>query len=91
MRDEKDPGTLEMPLPRHRGRPPKYDRPMTAADRAAMYRLRRKTEAYKVSSDPDELAQLSDVVLLDRLRMEMGDGNKRLVKALLSEIARRHT
>lgn len=91
MRDERDPGTMEMPLPRRRGRPPKYERPMTAAERAAMYRLRQVTESCRVTTDPAELATLSDVILLNRLRKDMADGYKRNVKAILAEIARRHT
>ncbi|UNU12602.1 hypothetical protein [Xanthomonas translucens] len=91
MRDEKDPGTLEMPLPRKRGRPIKYDRAMTPAERAAMYRINRKTLAYKVSVDDAELVHLSDAVLLDRLRMDIADGHKLGVKAMLKELSRRHT
>jgi hypothetical protein len=38
MRDDEDPGTLEMKLPRKRGRPPKHGVAMTEAQRASSYR-----------------------------------------------------
>jgi hypothetical protein len=38
MRDDEDPGTLEMKLPRKRGRPPKHGVAMTEAQRASSHR-----------------------------------------------------
>ena len=45
MRDEQDPGTLELMLPRKRGRPPTFGYAMTDAQRAARYRARRAGQA----------------------------------------------
>jgi hypothetical protein len=45
MRDDKDPGTLELTLPRKRGRPPKFGYAMSDAQRAARYRARRAGQA----------------------------------------------
>ncbi len=45
MRDEQDPGTLELTLPRKRGRPPTFGYAMTDAQRAARYRARRAGQA----------------------------------------------
>jgi hypothetical protein len=61
MRDEKDPGTLEMPLKRHRGRPPIGDQAMSAADRAFRYRQRRRRDLSPVN-------EKTDVLLVDGLK-----------------------
>ncbi|WP_160330907.1 hypothetical protein [Xanthomonas massiliensis] len=62
MRDEKDPGTLEMSLPRKRGRPPKHaSGPMDPAARAREYRFRRKFCV-------DPVDTMSDASLFDSLR-----------------------
>jgi hypothetical protein len=65
MRDEKDPGTLEMPLPRKRGRPPKLESgPMSPATRAWLYRRRRR-------NDLSDLKDKSDASLIDAIKRSM--------------------
>ncbi|MFN6505673.1 hypothetical protein, partial [Xanthomonas translucens] len=61
MRDEKDRGTLEMPLPRKRGRPAKHGVAMTPADRAFSYRQRRRR-------DLSPVYEKSDASLIDGLK-----------------------
>jgi len=63
MRDEEDPGTLELMLPRKRGRPPTFGYAMTDAQRAARYRARRAGQA-----DHADVRTCSDMVLLDKIR-----------------------
>jgi hypothetical protein len=58
MRDEEDPGTLELMLPRKRGRPPTFGYAMTDAQRAARYRARRAGQA-----DHADVRTCSDMVL----------------------------
>jgi hypothetical protein len=63
MRDDKDPGTLELTLPRKRGRPPKFGYAMSDAQRAARYRARRAGQANHA-----DVRSCSDMVLLDKIR-----------------------
>lgn len=77
MRDEKDPGTLDM-IPAKRGRPcvdPERG-PMTAAEKQRRYRELRKAQGngcMKMSkvSAPGALEDFSDVVLLDALKADL--------------------
>lgn len=71
MRDVKDPGTIEMKLPKKAGRKPVGDAAMTAAERAREYRQRRKEQKAKGRLAPvDErvAATTSTMALLDTLR-----------------------
>ena len=63
MRDDNDPGTLELVLPRKRGRPPKFGYAMSDAQRAGRYRARRSGQANHA-----DVRQCSDMVLLDKIR-----------------------
>jgi hypothetical protein len=92
MRDEKDPGTTEMPLRRRPGRPAKYgDGAMSAATRAKLYRIRRKCRLVGVDTP---VTEWSEVRLLDELKAAMrfddGTNSNYTVHMVLREIARRH-
>lgn len=64
MRDDKDPGTLELET-RRPGRPSiLHSGPMSDAERARAYRRRRREEAMAGG----DLTQISTTVLLDRIR-----------------------
>lgn len=63
MRDDNDPGTFELVLPRKRGRPPKFGYAMSDAQRAARYRARRAGQARHA-----DVRDCSDMVLLDKIR-----------------------
>lgn len=83
MRDEKDPGTLEM-LPAKRGRPalnPDFG-PMTPAEKQRRYRNRVRSRAGMAASqvarrkkmdDLNWLADYSDVQLLEAVRSKLSD------------------
>ncbi|MBB4124865.1 hypothetical protein GGR77_000136 [Xanthomonas translucens] len=62
MRDEKDPGTLEMPLKRRRGRPPVGKVAMTPAERARRYRVRRRDSLTQLGHE-----KLSDASLIEQI------------------------
>lgn len=91
MRDEKDPGTLEMPLPRKRGRPPKYaSGPMTPAVRAYLYRRRR-------ANDFSDLKDKSDASLIDSIKSSMrwvaegkADKAQDVLDMYIEEFVKRH-
>jgi hypothetical protein len=88
MRDEKDPGTLEMPLPRRRGRPPKNGvAAQSAADHSRAYRQRRRGA---VLYGGHKLVDLTDTVLLDRLRMAITEGNAKLAGVYARQIQERY-
>lgn len=89
MRDEKDPGTMEMPLARKRGRPPRMGVAMTAADRAFAYRQRRKIAADWWATSA-ELHALSDAALVDSLREAVSKGRNASLHSCLRELARRY-
>ncbi|WP_258079620.1 hypothetical protein [Xanthomonas arboricola] len=85
MRDEKDPGTLEMPLPAKRGRPPKYSSgAMSAAERAAAYRRNRKNDAHAAWRK-----DVSDAAMIDALRDAMARGEADYALKLLAELRMR--
>ncbi|PPU32376.1 hypothetical protein [Xanthomonas sp. CFBP 7912] len=87
MRDEKDPGTLEMQLPRKQGRPPKYGEAMSAAQRAREYRRNRKLEFKPVS-------EMRDASLIDEVRRVIGlvaDGyDQDILDMYIEELVKRH-
>lgn len=87
MRDEKDPGTIEMALASRRGRKPINGVAMTAAERQAQYRFRRKAAA---NSGSRKLDAFTDTALLDRIRLELSDGNDRAAKRFIGELSRRY-
>ncbi|ASK94430.1 hypothetical protein KWH04_24190 [Xanthomonas campestris pv. trichodesmae] len=94
MRDEKDPGTLEMQLPRKQGRPPKFSSgAMSAAERAKRYRQGLRNEARQVvptivldaEGDP-----LRDTAILEALRRAMLKGDGPAVHAITDELRMRY-
>lgn len=90
MRDEKDPGTLEMELPqpaRKRGRPCKSSsgEPMTPAVRAALYRRRRALGFLSNS-----LAEMRDASLIDAIRRNVHEGDQDVRDMYIEELVRRH-
>ncbi|WP_372163771.1 hypothetical protein [Xanthomonas euvesicatoria] len=84
MRDEKDPGTLEMQLPRKMGRPPKHGVAMTAAERAAAYRFNRKNNAHAAWRK-----DVSDAAMIDALREAMSRGEADYALKLLADLRMR--
>ncbi|WP_282276209.1 hypothetical protein [Stenotrophomonas sp. PS02297] len=89
MRDEKDPGTMEMELPqpvRKRGRPCKSStgKPMDAATRAYLYRRRRVLGALR------PIAELSDALLIDSIRRNVREGDHDVRDMYIEELVRRH-
>ncbi|MEA9482263.1 hypothetical protein VC290_18255 [Xanthomonas campestris] len=88
MRDEKDCGTLEMPIPGRPGRPPANGlRAMSDAQRAQAYRARKAKLLSKAKP-----AELSDSLLLDKIRRAIDDGSaKRTVARLVAELSRRYS
>lgn len=88
MRDEKDPGTLEMVFPRRRGRPPLHGVAMTAAERARNYRANRR---HRRESGTRVLHVQSDTTLLDKIRDAISAGRSPSVIArLVAELATRY-
>ncbi len=92
MRDEKDPGTLEMPLPRRRGRPPRYTSgPMTPAERARRYRQGLKMEARQavpsIVLEADN--PVRDAAILEALRHAVSVSDARAVWELTTELQQR--
>ncbi|WP_139369838.1 hypothetical protein [Xanthomonas axonopodis] len=87
MRDEKDPGTFEMQLPRKKGRPSKYGVAMTPAERARHYRRNRRLEFKPVS-------EMRDASLIDEVRRVIGlvaDGyDQDILDMYIEEIVKRH-
>jgi hypothetical protein len=75
MRDEKDPGTIEMPLRKKPGPKPKNGRPMTPAQRAAKYRRERRLLALSARGK-GPLSKLTDVQLVDALRQALALGHR---------------
>lgn len=88
MRDEKDPGTLELTLPRKRGRPPRYGKAMSAAERMRIYRKANAREVEKFNYH--RLADYSDVVLLAALREDIALPYPEGVRCILAELGKRH-
>ena len=82
MRDEKDPGTLEMPLAKKRGRPSTMPsgKPMTGALRAKLYRMRKDY----VTRDEMTVSQLTD-----RIRWAMTRGMKGVAEMYVDDLAKR--
>jgi hypothetical protein len=98
MRDEKDPGTIEMVLSKKRGRPARHGRAMTDAERAHEYRLRRASRADHAlrvihKGEGTQVAAFGltdDAVLLDALRTAMAADNRLAVHVITDEIRRRY-
>ncbi|MEA9838963.1 hypothetical protein [Xanthomonas campestris] len=93
MRDEKDPGTLEMHLPRKVGRPPKYSRAMSGAERAKRYREGLRNEARQVVSTivlEAEGEPLRDAAILEALRAAMTKGDGRAIYSITDELRLRY-
>lgn len=87
MRDEKDPGTLEMQLPRKQGRPPKYGEAMTAAERARDYRRKRKQESMAYLGQSQK--EVSIAATIDSLRYAFANGEADTALALLADLRMR--
>lgn len=89
MRDDRDPGTLEMPLRGRPGRPPADGiAAKTDAERAAAYRERKANRLRVGHARP---AQLSDSLLLDLIRKSIDNGSARgTVARLVAELATRY-
>ena len=85
MRDEQDPGTLELTLPRKRGRPPTFGYAMTDAKRAARYRARRAGQAGHA-----DVRSCSDMVLLDKIRAAISSKDPELTGFLVHVLWHRH-
>ncbi|MCC8490743.1 hypothetical protein [Xanthomonas citri] len=94
MRDEKDPGTLEMSLPVKRGRPPKHSSvAMSDAERAKRYRAGLRNEALQVVPTivlDAEGEPLRDTAILEALRRAMLKGDGRAVHAITDELRLRY-
>lgn len=87
MRDDKDPGTIELHIPKKRGRPPINGEAMTPAEKQRRYRAERA----RASNATGQLEELSDTVLLDCIRRSLSDGSSaRTVARFVDELARRH-
>lgn len=87
MRDEKDPGTVEMQLPRKQGRPPKYGEAMSAAERARDYRRKRKQDAMAYIGQPEQEASIAAAI--DSLRYAFAQGEANTALALLADLRMR--
>ncbi|UNE61045.1 hypothetical protein [Xanthomonas oryzae] len=92
MRDEIDPGTIEIQLPKRRGRPPANGHSaQTAADHSKLYRARRKVAAMYAFGDVIAGDTVSDVVVLDAIRSAIANGQRDRVVELAGELARRYS
>ncbi|MBH1642701.1 hypothetical protein I5U75_04350 [Stenotrophomonas maltophilia] len=85
MRDDKDPGTLELTLPRKRGRPPKIGYAMSDAQRAARDRARRAGQANHA-----DVRSCSDMVLLDKIRAAVSARDTELAGFLVHVLWQRY-
>jgi len=87
MRDHKDPGTIEMHIPKKRGRPPINGEAMTPAEKQRRYRAERA----RASSAMGRPKEHTDTVLLDCIRRSLSDGSSaRTIARLVDELAQRH-
>lgn len=86
MRDENDSATLELDLPKKRGRPAKSKLgPMTAAERAKAYRRKfalRDRTAFDVKD-------MTTTQLVSELSKSMTSGFPTLAKAIMAELSKR--
>jgi hypothetical protein len=92
MRDEKDPGTLEMPLPRKRGRPCKFEGmgPMTPATRAFLYRQRRRND-FSDSKDKSDASLIDSIKRTMRWVAERSDADAQdVLDMYIEEFVKRH-
>ncbi|ATS80446.1 hypothetical protein [Xanthomonas citri] len=87
MRGEKDPGTIEMQLPKRRGRPPSNGvAAQTAADLSRAYRQRRRAAVNNYKRGE----VLTDMELLDRLRRAITSGNSQLAGIYARDVQERY-
>ncbi|AJQ87725.1 hypothetical protein ACQEPV_011860 [Xanthomonas oryzae pv. oryzicola] len=87
MRDDKDPGTIEMQLPKRRGRPPANGvAAQTAADLSRAYRQRRRAAVNNYKRGE----VLTDMQLLDRLRRAITSGNAQLAGIYARDMQERY-
>lgn len=95
MRDEKDPGTLEMDLPKRRGRPAKFvGGAMTAAQRAKLYREGLRNEARQVVPTiifEAEGEPLRDSAMLEALRQALAKGDARAICEISAKFIKRYS
>ena len=89
MRDEKDPGTIEMSLKRKPGRPAVGEVAMSDAERAAKYRAGRRRSAV-VARGKSEYRDLSDAALVDALRFAMAEGRRQAVLSIADVVRERY-
>lgn len=93
MKDELDPGTLELSLRKKPGPKPKLGVAMSDAARASNYRSRRASRANLVGSkglnDGVNLIQLSDAELHDAIAVAMRDGAGERVGMLCDQLKQR--
>nr|WP_295375884.1 hypothetical protein [Pseudoxanthomonas sp.] len=88
MRDEKDPGTLEMVFPRRRGRPPLHGVAMSAAERARNYRANRR---HRRETGSRVLHVQTDTTLLDKIRDAISSGRSpATIGRLVAELSVRY-
>lgn len=92
MRDEKDPGTLEMALPKKAGRPPKYSfGAMSPAMRARIYRQNKKIKGAPVSPKACTDKQLLENIAQCITMGDDGEGDMRAyVSCYAAELMRRY-
>lgn len=94
MRDEKDPGTLEMPLAKKRGRPTKFSTgPLSAAERARRYREGVRNESRQVVPTivlEAEGEPLRDSALLDALSKAVSTGDRRGIHEICGFLCERY-
>ena len=84
MRDDKDPGTLELTLPRKRSSA-KFGYAMSDAQRAARYRARRAGQANHA-----DVRSCSDMVLLDKIRAAVSARDTELAGFLVHVLWQRY-
>lgn len=92
MRDALDPGTIEMPLQRKRGRPSKFSGgAMSAAERAKRYRDARRIETRVAVTCIVLEAEnpVSNAAILDALRKAVAEADARAVTVLTDELRAR--
>lgn len=86
MRDEKDPGTIEMRLPGRRGRKPVKGHAMSSAERSRRYRQRRGERQNMAIEAP---GNASNAALLEELKSSMAAGAGDAVHRVLRELGKR--
>lgn len=90
MRDEKDPGTIEMALRRKAGRPALGKFAMSDAERAAKYRASRRRSSV-IARGKSEYRHLSDAALVDALRLAIAEGRRAAVVSIADVVRERYS